>query len=419
MTELKKQAVNLDNADSLKQFRDRFHIPVDSDGKLKVYFCGNSLGLQPKSSRMYIEQEMLDWENLGVEGHFEAKNPWKYYHHFLTESLEKLIGAKPKETVGMGTLTDNLNLLLISFYRPEGKRKKIIIEKKAFPSDMYSVKSHVRLHGGDDADIIEIEPRKGENFFRTEDIIDTIDQVGEELATVLLPGVNYFTGEVFDMKEITKAAHRQCAFVGFDLAHAIGNITMELHDWGADFAVWCSYKYLNAGPGSTAGIFVHERHSNQKNIPRLEGWWGTKEETRFMMRPYFEPMEGAGAWQQSNPAILPMASLKASLDIFDEAGIDNLREKSKSMTGFLLKAIEAAHLDGVEVITPKEDDRRGAQLSIRVNGADKSLFNRLTEMGVVSDWREPDVIRIAPVPLYNSYMDCWEFASRLKSAIEH
>ena len=427
-------AVEMDTTDPLKGSREKFFIPKNRDGSDVIYFTGNSLGLQPKSVRSYVEQELSDWETLGVEGHVHAKNPWLPYHEFLTEKIARLVGAKPIEAVVMNSLTVNLHLMMVSFYRPSGRRKKIVIEQAAFPSDQYAVESQIRFHvmspgfsrrvadqeapeGGTQNLLIELAPREGESTLRTDDIIETIERHGDEIALVMLGGVNYYTGQAFDMKAIAEAGHRVGARVGFDLAHAAGNIELNLHDWDVDFAVWCSYKYLNAGPGAVAGAFVHERHAHAFDLPRFAGWWGHDKSTRFLMGPDFRPMAGAEGWQVSNPPILQMAALRASLEIFDEATMPALRAKSELLTGhleFLLKQIEN---DRISIITPSDPAQRGCQLSIRVKDSDKKLFEAITGRGVSADWREPDVIRVAPVPLYNSFTDVFRFAEILKECL--
>lgn len=412
-------AKELDSADVLNHFREKFHFPEMENGDKVVYLCGNSLGLQPKSAEEAVAKEMEDWKKYGVDGHFKARNPWKEYHTFLTEPLAEILGAKPVEVVAMDTLTNNLNSILISFYRPEGKRRKIMIEGKAFPSDIYAVESHIKLHGLNPEEcLIKLFPKDGEAFLRTEDILNAIEDAGEELATVMFGAVNYYSGEFMDLDAITNAAHTVGAYAGFDLAHAIGNLPLKLHKSNVDFAVWCSYKYLNAGPGATAGLFVHEKHATSFDIPRLAGWWGHDTSKRFLMDPDFEPMPGAEGWQNSNPAILPMACKKASLDIFTEAGIENLRGKSLRLTAYLEQMLMNIGDESIEIITPKDPERRGAQLSIRVKDADKSLYDTITKDGVICDWREPDVIRVAPVPLYNSFHDVYRFTEILKKALK-
>ena len=421
MTEMTNpaDAAALDAADPLRRFRDQFHIPRRESGEEVVYFTGNSLGLQPRRVRGYIEQELRDWETLGVEGHARAKHPWMPYHEFLTGQMADVVGAKPIETVVMNSLTVNLHLLLISFYRPSGERRKVMIEKGAFPSDRYAIEAQIKLHGLDPAsDLIELEPRDGEATLRTEDIIAAIEREGPSLAVVLFGGVNYYTGQAFEMREITAAGHAVGAVVGFDLAHAAGNLELKLHDWGVDLAVWCSYKYLNGGPGAVGGAFVHERHADCPDIPRLAGWWGHDKATRFLMGPKFIPIAGAEGWQISNPPILQMASLRASLEIFAEAGMSALRERSVRLTAYLEQMLAAIDDDRISVITPTDPGQRGCQLSIRVKNADKSLFTAISERGVVADWREPDVIRVAPVPLYNSFGDIEKFARILGSVLK-
>ncbi len=410
-------AETADEADPLGHFRERFFIPRDEDGNETIYFTGNSLGLQPKTVRSYVEQELKDWETLGVEGHLHAKNPWLPYHEFLTEKMADVVGALPIETVVMNSLTVNLHLLMVSFYRPTPERHKIVIEKGAFPSDQYAVESHIRFHGYDPAALIELSPRSGETTLRTEDIIETIERNGPAIALIMLGGVNYYTGQAYDMQAITDAGHKAGAVVGFDLAHAAGNIELKLHDWDVDFAAWCSYKYLNAGPGAVGGAFVNERHAASFDLPRFAGWWGHDKETRFLMGPEFQPMQGAEGWQVSNPPILQMASLRASLEIFDEAGMPALAEKSRKLTGYLESLIGEIEGERISVITPREPAARGCQLSIRVKGGDRSIHDKLATRGIVADWREPDVIRVAPVPLYNTFQDVFRFAGVLESIL--
>lgn len=406
-----------DKNDALASFRNLFHIP-QKNGKDLIYFCGNSLGLQPKSVSSYINQELKDWADLGVEGHFQAKNPWFSYHHFLSESTAELVGAHKEEVVVMNSLSVNLNLLMVSFYRPNAQRNKILIEGHAFPSDQYAVEQQIKFHGYDPQDcFVEIFPRSGEHCLRTEDILAKINELNESLALVMLGGVNYYTGQFYNLKEITAAAHRIGAVAGFDLAHAAGNVVLKLHDWNIDFACWCSYKYLNSGPGGTSGIFVHEKHANNADLPRFAGWWGNDEKSRFLMKKGFVPQSGAAGWQMSNAQILPMAAHRASLEIFSQAGLENLRSKSEKLTGFLEFLIEELNSEqdiGFEIITPKNLSERGCQLSLltQVNGA--ALFNKLTEAGVIADWREPNVIRVAPVPLYNTFEDVYQFVQILK-----
>ena len=411
-------ARSLDEQDSLKHFREKFYIPKQTGGEEVLYFTGNSLGLQPRTAREYIEQELKDWETLGVEGHFQAKNPWMPYHEFLTGQMANVVGAKPIETVVMNSLTVNLHLLMASFYRPNGKRSKIVIEKNAFPSDQYAVQSQIKFHGfTPENSLIKLTPYEGKNCLRTGDIENTIEEHGDEIALILIGGVNYYTGQAFDMPRITEAGHKVGAVVGFDLAHAAGNLELNLHDSGADFAAWCSYKYLNSGPGGIAGVFVHERHAESFDLPRFAGWWGHDKETRFLMGDEFVPMRGAEGWQLSNPPIFQLASLRASLDIFEEAGMKRLREKSVKLTNYLEFLLGEIKDERISVITPTNPGERGCQLSIRVRNSDKSLFKSITEKGVIADWREPDVIRVAPVPLYNTFMDVYKFAEILKECL--
>ena len=435
----------MDRIDPLSGFRDRFAMPKAADGRDVIYLTGNSLGLMPKTARDYVEQELKDWETLGVKGHLHAKNPWLRYHEFLTASMARVVGAQPIETVVMNSLTVNLHLLMVSFYRPTNERYKIVIEKGAFPSDRYAVESQFKFHGygsepgavatgfllsskgnpvatapGSDRSgnsLIELTPREGETILRTEDILETIEREGDSIALILLGGVNYYTGQAFDMRAITEAGHRKGCIVGFDLAHAAGNLDLHLHDWNVDFAAWCSYKYLNGGPGAVGGAFVHERHSKDFDLPRFAGWWGHDKETRFQMGPEFSPLAGAEGWQVSNPPILQMAALRASLEIFDEAEMTSLRAKSERLTAYLEECLASIDDDRISVITPADPRERGCQLSIRVKDADKSLFDMLTERGIIADWREPDVIRVAPVPLYNSFTDVTRFVDILRACL--
>ena len=419
-TNANSDAHDLDAQNELTHFRQKFHIPKDANGSDAIYFTGNSLGLQPKTVRGYVEQELADWERLAVEGHVHAKSPWLQYHEFLTEPMARIVGAKPSETVVMNALTVNLHLMMVSFYRPTSERHKIVIEKGAFPSDQYAVESQIKLHGFDPAtSLIQLSPRDGETTLLNQDILETIEREGDSVALIILGGVNYYTGQAFDMAAITEAGHHQGCIVGFDLAHAAGNLELKLHDWDVDFAVWCSYKYLNGGPGAVAGAFVHERHANSFGLPRFAGWWGNNKDTRFLMGPNFEPLSGAEGWQLSNPPILQMAALRASLEIFEDAGIANLRAKSEKLTAYLEYLLDQIDDERVSVITPRDRDQRGCQLSIRVKNADKSLFIAISDKGVVADWREPDVIRVAPVPLYNSYGDVFGFAEILKNCLSN
>ena len=408
----------MDASDFLRDFRERFHFPEAKDGVEPIYFTGNSLGLMPKTAREYVDQELDDWARLAVEGHLQAKHPWLPYHEFLTEQMATVVGAKPIETVVMNSLTVNLHLLMVSFYRPTTERHKIIMEKGAFPSDQYAVESQLLFHGYDPStSLIELKPRDGESTLRTDDIVETIVREGDAIALIMLGGVNYYTGQAFDMKAITQAGHTAGATVGFDLAHAAGNLELKMHDWDADFACWCSYKYLNGGPGSVGGAFVHERHANMFDLPRFAGWWGHDKESRFLMGPEFKPLAGAEGWQVSNPPILQMAALRSSLEIFEEAGMSALTEKSRKLTGYLESLIDSIDDERVSIITPRDPGQRGCQLSIRVRDGDRSLYEQIISRGVYADWREPDVIRVAPVPLYNSFNDIYEFARILKDII--
>ncbi|MEO0628159.1 MAG: kynureninase [Bacteroidota bacterium] len=411
-------AHQLDREDPLARYRDRFHRPLDKQGNELVYLCGNSLGLQPKTTEAAIQQELEDWKKLGVEGHFKARNPWMPYHHFLRDAMAKVVGAKPQEVVLMNTLSVNLHLMMVSFYRPTAERYKIVIESDAFPSDKYAVESQLRFHGlHPRKSKIEISPRPGEVCLRHEDIYDLIEDQGDEIALIMLGNPNYYTGQFLNMKAITERAHAKGITVGFDCAHGAGNRPLDLHDSGCDFAVWCTYKYLNGGPGAIAGTFVHERHSNRMDLPRFEGWWGHDQDTRFGMRDDFQPMPGADAWQLSNPPILALAPVWASLKIFEEVGMAALREKSIKLTGYLEELLNQLGRDRIRIITPHEPEQRGCQLSLQVVGADKSLFDRLSDSGVIADWREPDVIRVAPTPLYTSFTEVFEFVERLKNCM--
>lgn len=408
----------MDRADSLAPMRERFHLPLQKDGTHQIYLCGNSLGLQPLSTREFVLDELEDWARLGVEGHFHARHPWMPYHEFLTESTARIVGAQPSEVVNMNHLTVNLHLLMVSFYRPQAGRAAILIEKGAFPSDRYAVESQIRFHGyNPESELIELAPREGEVTLRPEDILAFIQQEGHRIAMVLMGGVNYYTGQVFDMASITREAHQQGITVGFDLAHAAGNIVLELHDWQVDFAAWCTYKYLNGGPGGVGGVFIHERHHSRTDLPRFAGWWGQDKESRFRMGPDFHPIPTAEGWQLSNAPVLSMAALRASLEIFDAAGMHALRRKSQMLTSYLefliLERNKTASRQ-VEIITPADPDQRGAQLSLRAGGAEgRVVFDKLIEAGVIADWRYPDVIRVAPAPLYNSFQDVYRFAELL------
>ncbi len=412
-------AIDMDRQDPLQLYRSKFHFPTQDNGEPYLYFCGNSLGLQPITVQHSINQELEDWRKYGVEGHIHARNPWLPYHEFLTDSMAKIVGGKAHEVVVMNTLSVNLHLMMVSFYRPTKTRYKILIEHDAFPSDKYAVASQVKFHGFDPSiAIIELKAREGEYTIRKEDIEMAIHTSGHEIALVMIGNTNYYTGQLFDMKAITDIAHMHGCMVGFDCAHGAGNVPLNLHESGADFAVWCSYKYLNSGPGSVGGCFVHERHASDRAIPRFEGWWGHNKATRFGMRDAFDPIYGAEAWQLSNPPILSLAAIKASLDIFESAGMANLITKSKSLTAYLEFLIHAMDNENIHIITPADPDQRGAQLSIRVAKADKSVYDKLISQGVIADWREPDVIRVAPTALYNSYVDVFDFVEILQSILE-
>lgn len=411
------RAKKLDQNDPLAGYRNVFHIPQVGGGEA-IYLCGNSLGLQPKKAKEYVLEELDDWARLGVDGHLHARHPWLPYHEFLTEHMAEVVGGKPGEVVVMNSLTVNLHLLMVSFYRPKGKRYKILVESDIFPSDLYAVESQIRFHGFDPSDaLIKWNPREGEHTLHMEYLHEILDREGDAIALIMLGGVNYYTGQAFDMQGITRLGHDRGITVGFDLAHGAGNIKLNLHDWDVDFACWCTYKYLNSGPGGLSGIFVHERYARAFELPRFAGWWGHNKETRFGMRDPFDPLPGAEGWQLSNPPILPMATLRASLEIFHEAGMPMLREKSKQLIGFLEEVLLAAHIPGLEIITPSDPDHRGCQLSLFLQGGGKSIFEKITEAGVIADWREPNVIRIAPVPLYNSFEDVWRFVVELEKAV--
>ncbi len=407
-----------DAKDPLKNYRTKFHIPKDADGNEWLYFCGNSLGLQPKITQEYIQQELSDWANLGVEGHFDAKNPWMPYHEFLTENMAKIVGAKPIEVVIMNTLTTNLHLLMVSFYQPTKTKFKIVIESDAFPSDRYAVESQLKFHGFDPKEgLLEWKPREGEELLRMEDLETILEEQGDEIALLMIGGVNYYTGQYLDIKKIAELGHAKGAMVGIDLAHGAGNIQPNLHDSNVDFAAWCTYKYLNSGPGSLAGLFVHEKHAHNKELNRFAGWWGHDKETRFNMRYDFNPIPGAESWQLSNPPILSMAAIKASLDMFNEVGMDALREKSETLTAYFEYLINEVDTDRIKIITPSNPNERGCQLSIQVKNADKSLHQKLIDKHIISDWREPDVIRCAPVPLYNTFEDVYKMVDELKKCL--
>lgn len=413
-------ALEADKNDELASFRNRFIFP-QHQGKNKLYFTGNSLGLQPQKAKEALEQELSDWASYGVDGHFEAKNPWFSYHEMFKPKLAQVVGAKAEEVTAMGGLTSNLHLLMVSFFRPKGKKSKILCEGKAFPSDQYALESQLRFHGLDvNENLIELFPREGEHHLREEDILQKIEEHADELALIMIGGVNYYTGQVMPMESIAKMANSKGIIVGFDCAHAAGNIKMQLHNWEVDFAAWCSYKYLNSGPGSTAGIFVHEKHAEDDSLPRFAGWWGTPPEDRFLMKKGFKADYGADGWQLSNAPVLAMAVQNASLDIYLEAGQDRLIKKQKDLTAYLnfvLMDLSNKHENvEFEIITPNE---RGSQLSILTHGSGKELFNFLSENGVVADWREPNVIRLAPVPLYNSFEDVYQLGQLIEKALKN
>jgi kynureninase len=410
-----------DRADPLRTFRDEFHLPVDAAGRPLVYFAGHSLGLQPKAAARLIGEELDEWSRRGVLGHEAARRPWVRYHEELTAWAAELAGAEPHEVVNMNSLTVNLHLLMVSFYRPTQQRYRVLIEQGAFPSDRYAVESQIRFHGFDPADaLIELAPRAGEDLLRAGDIAAAIGRAGDSLALVLFPGVQYRTGQVFDLDAITAGAHRAGAVAGFDLAHAIGNLELGLHASGADFAVWCGYKYLNAGPGALAGAFVHERHADSFDLPRFAGWWGHDKATRFLMGPDFRPIPGAEGWQVSNPPIFAAAPLLASLEIFHRARIGRLRAKSLELTGYLARLVEVRLAGRAKIVTPLEPAHRGSQLSLRVLAGPtvgRQVFAALESAGAVCDWREPDLIRVAPAPLYNTYAEALRFADLLDRVV--
>ncbi len=411
-------AQEMDAQDPLAEFKSEFHFP-HKNGQQQLYFCGNSLGLQPKATAAYLNEELEDWAKLGVDGHTDARHPWKPYHEFLTETMAEIVGAKPQEVVMMNSLTVNLHLMLVSFYQPTPKRRKIIIESDAFPSDKYAVKSQLNLHGFDPVqDLIEWTPRPGEHHCRLEDLETIFEENTGEIALILIGTTNYYTGQAFPLNKITRLGHAYGAKVGFDLAHGAGNIQPNLHDVGADFAVWCSYKYLNSGPGSVGGCFVHERHANNPDLNRFAGWWGHNKDTRFNMRQDFDPIPGAEGWQLSNPPILSLAAIRASLDLIKKADFKRLREKSIKITGYLEYLMQQIPGDAIHIITPTEPENRGCQLSIELKTAGKTFFEELTKAGVIADWREPNVIRLAPVPIYTSYEDVFRLVELIKSLLK-
>ncbi|KAB2810306.1 kynureninase [Phaeocystidibacter luteus] len=414
-------ALQSDANDSLSSLRQKFHIP-QHNGADVMYFTGNSLGLQPVDAKKYIDEELEDWKNLGVEGHVHARRPWMPYHENFTKSLARLVGSKPEEVVAIGTLTNNLHLLMVSFYRPTESRFKILCEAKAFPSDQYALASQARFHGFDPKEaIIEVSPREGEHTIREEDIHEIIEREGDSIAMMMIGGVNYYTGQVFDMNSLTKFARAKGITVGWDLAHGIGNIELKLHEWDVDFAAWCSYKYLNSGPGSIAGIYIHERHHGQRDIPRFEGWWGHDKGSRFAMPDQFEPIPTAEAWQLSNVPVLAMAAHRASLDLFDHVDLAELRARGRKLSNYLREVLlEVAELTGreIEIITPANEAQSGCQVSVLFPGLGKDLFDKLLAAGVIADWREPHVIRMAPVPMYSSFEDIYRFGETLLNVLK-
>ncbi len=408
-----------DRQDPLGDIRKEIVFP-QHNGREAVYFTGNSLGLQAKKARQYANEEFDDWATFGVEGHTDSRRPWLHYHELFTKPLAKVVGAKPEEVVAMNGLTTNLHLLMVSFFRPEGKRKRILCEGKAFPSDQYALRSQLRFHGLDESDLIELKPDPETELISDERVLKAIEEHGDEIALIMLGGMNYYTGQFFDMETITRKGQEAGAVVGWDLAHAAGNVILKLHDWNVDFAAWCGYKYLNSGPGGVSGVFVHERHHGQTDIPRFEGWWGHDKATRFKMPDEFKPIPTAEAWQLSNAPVFAMTPLLASLELFEQAGMERLREKSIKLTGYLEYVInEVRNNTGVplKVLTPNDPAKRGAQLSVVVPEVGKKVFDLLTKNGVIADWREPDVIRMAPVPLYNNFEDIYRFGQILEQSL--
>jgi kynureninase len=414
-------ALRADEADPLRDLRARFCLPAGPDGEPVIYFCGNSLGLQPRGVRDAVQQELEDWAHLAVDAHFKGRHPWYAYHEQFRASFARLVGARPAEVVVMNSLTVNLHLMMVSFFRPTAERYRILMEWPAFPSDIYAIKSQLRLHGLDPDDaLLIVRPREGEELLRTEDVASALERDGDSVALVLMSGVNYFTGQLIDMATITDLGHRAGCVVGFDLAHAAGNVPLSLHDWNVDFACWCTYKYLNAGPGAVAGCFVHERHARCDDLPRLAGWWGNDPATRFRMHleETFVPEAGADGWQISNPPIMAMAPLRASLALFDEAGMDALRAKSLRLTGYLRWLLQQHGGDRYEIITPSDDAAHGCQLSVRVKTDARRAFAAIESAGVVGDFREPDVVRLSPVPLYNTFHEVWRCAHALANVLD-
>jgi len=413
-----QRAESLDQKDPLSSFGLEFEIPKDAKGNKLIYLCGNSLGLQPKQTKEYISQELEHWAKWGVDGHTKGENAWLPYHELLTHQMAQVVGAKDHEVVVMNTLTVNLHLMMVSFYQPTKSRHKIIIEVDAFPSDRYAVESQIKFHGYDpEHSLLLWEPNPETGLCEQSELEALLNQHKDSVALIMLGNSNYYSGQVYPIKEITQLGHSYGAKVGFNLAHGAGNIICDLHDNEVDFAVWCTYKYLNSGPGSLGGVFVHERHSESYDLPRFTGWWGHNKETRFKMRDGFDPIAGAEGWQLSNPPILSMAAIRASLDIFDRAGIHKIREKSIQLTAYLAELLSTLNIDKIRIMTPLDPEHRGAQLSLQLKDSDRSLHDALTHLGVVSDWREPDVIRVAPAPLYNSYRDIYDFVQRLNQCL--
>ena len=414
-------AVALDRGDPLGRFRDEFHIPRSENGETEIYFAGNSLGLLPKRTEQYVEEELTKWKRLAVKAHFMGQNPWMPYHELLASPMARLVGALPTEVVTMNSLTVNLHLMMASFYRPTSERHRILLEEHAFPSDDYALESQAIIHGFDPAEaLLRLRPGKGRHSIDTADVAEVLEREGHSIAVVLLPGVQYYTGQAFEIEAITRMAQAKGCVVGFDLAHAAGNLVLSLHEWNVDFAVWCTYKYLNSGPGSVGGCFVHERHGLHPDLPRLAGWWGHDKKSRFRMEPGFQPIPGAEGWQLSNPPILSLAAIRASLDVFMEAGgMEPLREKSVRLTAFLEWLLARELGDSVEILTPGDPRQRGCQLSLRVKSKvpGRTVLERLEASGVTCDWREPDVIRAAPVPLYNRYDEVYRFVEILRKAM--
>ena len=413
--DLAREALRRDESDPLAAFAARFHHPVDEHGRRLIYLCGHSLGLQPKDAGTYVEEELAAWRHLGVSGHWHGRRPWIGYHEHAAAPLAALAGAAPAEVVAMNSLTVNLHLMMVSFFRPTGDRDRVLIESSAFPSDRYAVASQLQFHGRDPrTHLLEVGPPG--RCLRTEDLLGRIEQEGSRLALLLLPPVQYLTGQCLDIEPVIAAGRRAGALVGLDLAHAIGNTPLRLHDWNVDFAVWCSYKYLNAGPGAVGGCFVHERHARRFDLPRFAGWWGTDKQARFSMQQEFQPIPGAEGWQISNPPVLSTAPLLASLDLFAQARLPRLRDKSVALTGFLARSLEARLGERIEIITPSDPAARGCQLSVRLPGGARTAHDRLAAAGVIVDLREPDTLRLAPTPLYNSFADCQAAAAAFAAA---